>query len=189
MNDKERHLLEQIAGIRGFQPGTAFNLRRNAVGVERHSTENVQIVPKTDQPGINIIVKAHTKHEKVHIPVVLSESGVQDLVYNDFYIEEGGEVEIIAGCGIHNDGCEVSRHDGIHTFHIGKSVVCGKAFGRRERKRGADFESYHHSAYGRRILYGNGYITNQGCQFYKKKDDLLLASTCQTCDFRAINDA
>ena len=122
MNDKERHLLEQIAGIRGFQPGTAFNLRRNAVGVERHSTENVQIVPKTDQLGINIIVKAHTKHEKVHIPVVLSESGVQDLVYNDFYIEEGGEVEIIAGCGIHNDGCEVSRHDGIHTFHIGKNA-------------------------------------------------------------------
>lgn len=120
MNDKERQLLEQIAGIRGFQPGTAFNLRHNAMGVERHSTENVQIVPKTDRPGIDIIVKAYTKQEKVHIPVVLSESGVHDLVYNDFYIEEGAEVEIVAGCGIHNDGCDASQHDGIHTFHIGK---------------------------------------------------------------------
>lgn len=120
MQDQEKELLATIAGIRGFLPGTAFNLRRNGLGVERHSTPNVQIKTKENQPGIDIIVKAHTKGEQVHIPVILTDSGVHDLVYNDFYIEEGAEVEIIAGCGIHNDGCDTSQHDGIHTFHIGK---------------------------------------------------------------------
>lgn len=122
MQDSEKQLLEAIAGIRGFQPGTAFNLRQNGLGVERHSTQHVQINPKTDQPGIDIIVKAHTSGESVHIPVILTETGIHDLVYNDFYIEEGAEVEIIAGCGIHNDGCDTSQHDGIHTFHIGKNA-------------------------------------------------------------------
>lgn len=120
MQENEKQLLETIAGIRGFQPGTAFNLRQNGMGVERHSTQNVTITTKTDQPGIDIIVKAHTSGERVHIPVILTETGVHDLVYNDFYIEEGADVEIIAGCGIHNDGCDTSQHDGIHTFHIGK---------------------------------------------------------------------
>lgn len=122
MLDNEKELLETIAGIRGFMPGTAFNLRRNGLGVERHSTQHVQIKTKEDQPGIDIIVKAHTKGESVHIPVILTDSGVHDLVYNDFYIEEGADVEIIAGCGIHNDGCDSSQHDGIHTFHIGKNA-------------------------------------------------------------------
>lgn len=120
MQENEKQLLETIAGIRGFQPGTAFNLRQNGMGVERHSTQNVTINPKTDQSGIDIIVKAHTSGESVHIPVILTETGIHDLVYNDFYIEEGADVEIIAGCGIHNDGCDTSQHDGIHTFHIGK---------------------------------------------------------------------
>lgn len=122
MQVNEKDLLETIADIRGFQPGTAFNLRRNGLGVERHSTENVQIITKTDKPGIDIIVKAGTIGEQVHIPVILTESGLNDMVYNDFYIEEGAEVDIIAGCGIHNDGCETSQHDGIHTFHIGKNA-------------------------------------------------------------------
>lgn len=122
MQENEKQLLETIAGIRGFQPGTAFNLRQNGLGVERHSTQNVQIKTKEDQPGIDIIVKAHTIGESVHIPVILTDSGVHDFVYNDFYIEEGADVEIIAGCGIHNDGCETSQHDGIHTFHIGKNA-------------------------------------------------------------------
>lgn len=120
MQENEKQLLETIAGIRGFQPGTAFNLRQNGMGVERHSTQNVTITTKTDQSGIDIIVKAHTSGESVHIPVILTETGIHDLVYNDFYIEEGADVEIIAGCGIHNDGCDTSQHDGIHTFHIGK---------------------------------------------------------------------
>lgn len=122
MEQMEKELLKTIADISGFMPGSAFNLRRNAQGVERHSTPNVKIVSKDDKPGIDIIVKAHTVGESVHIPVILTESGIKDLVYNDFYIEEGADVEIIAGCGIHNDGCDSSQHDGIHTFHIGKNA-------------------------------------------------------------------
>ncbi len=120
MQDQAKQLLETIAGIKGFQPGTAFNLRMNGEGVERHSTQQVEIRPKSDKNGIDIIVKANAKQENIHIPVLVTKSGVNDLVYNDFYIEDGADVTIVAGCGIHNDGCETSRHDGIHTFHIGK---------------------------------------------------------------------
>ena len=109
MQETDKALLAQIAGIRGFQPGTAFNLRQNGAGVERHSTQNVQIVNKSDQPGIDIHISSNT-------------SGMNDLVYNDFYVGEGANVKIIAGCGIHNDGCDTSQHDGIHTFHIGKNA-------------------------------------------------------------------
>ncbi|WP_416327388.1 SufB/SufD family protein [[Eubacterium] hominis] len=122
MEQMEKELLKTIADISGFMPGSAFNLRKNGEGVERHSTPNVKIVTKVDQPGIDIIVKAHTVGESVHIPVILTEAGIHDMVYNDFYIEEGADVEIIAGCGIHNDGCDTSEHDGIHTFHIGKNA-------------------------------------------------------------------
>jgi len=122
MQDQEKRLLETIAGIRGFQPGTAFHLRKNGIGVERHSTDQVVIKTKEGTSGIDILVKAHAKQESVHIPVIVSQSGIKDLVYNDFYIQEGAEVEIVAGCGIHNDGCETSQHDGIHTFHIGKNA-------------------------------------------------------------------
>ena len=122
MEQMEKDLLKSIADISGFMPGSAFNLRKNGEGVERHSTPNVKIVTKEDKPGIDIIVKAYTSGESVHIPVILTESGINDMVYNDFYIEEGADVEIIAGCGIHNDGCDTSQHDGIHTFHIGKNA-------------------------------------------------------------------
>lgn len=122
MEQMEKELLKTISDISGFMPGSAFNLRKNGEGVERHSTPNVKIVTKVDQPGIDIIVKAHTVGESVHIPVILTEAGIHDMVYNDFYIEEGADVEIIAGCGIHNDGCDTSEHDGIHTFHIGKNA-------------------------------------------------------------------
>ena len=120
LNNTEKALLQQIAGITGFQPRSAFNLRENGSGVERHSTTNVTIRSKQDKPGIDIIVAPHTIGEQIHIPVIITNSGVQDLVYNDFYIGEGAQVDIIAGCGIHNDGCDTSQHDGIHTFHIGK---------------------------------------------------------------------
>lgn len=120
MNQLDKNLLHTIADISGFQVGRAFNLRKDGQGVERHSTQHVQIVPKTDKPGIDIIVAAHCVKESVHIPVILTKSGVRDMVYNDFYIGEGADVEIIAGCGIHNDGCDASQHDGIHTFHVAK---------------------------------------------------------------------
>ena len=122
MENMEKDLLETIADIRGFMPGSAFNLRKNGEGVERHSTEHVKISAKTDKPGIDIRIDANTVGESIHIPVILTESGIKDVVYNDFYIGENCDVEIIAGCGIHNDGCDTSQHDGIHTFHIGKNA-------------------------------------------------------------------
>lgn len=122
MEQMEKDLLLKIADISGFQVGSAFNLRKDGVGVERHSTTNVKITSKLDRSGIDLRVLAGTHNERVHIPVIVTQSGVNDIVYNDFYIEEGAEVEIVAGCGIHNDGCESSRHDGIHSFHIGKNA-------------------------------------------------------------------
>lgn len=115
------NLLKTIADITGETDG-AFNLRKDGIGVIRHSTENVEIKSKEDKPGIDIIVKPNTKGEKVHIPVVITETGVNDLVYNDFFIGEGAEVDIVAGCGIHNCGSAASEHDGIHTFYIGKNA-------------------------------------------------------------------
>lgn len=122
MEQMEKKLLQTVADISGFMPGSAFSLRKNGAGVERHSTEHVKILAKTDKPGIDIIVDANTRGESIHIPVILTDSGIQDMVYNDFYIGEGADVEIVAGCGIHNDGCDTSQHDGIHTFHIGKNA-------------------------------------------------------------------
>ena len=122
MDQTDKNLLKTIADISGFQVGRAFNLRKDGQGVERHSTINVKINPKTDKPGIDIIVAPHAQKETVHIPVILTQSGINDIVYNDFSIKEGAEVEIIAGCGIHNDGCDTSQHDGIHTFYIGKNA-------------------------------------------------------------------
>ena len=115
------NLLKTIADITGETDG-AFNLRKDGVGVIRHSTENIEIKSKEDKPGIDIIVKPHTKGEKVHIPVVITETGVNDLVYNDFFIGEGAEVDIVAGCGIHNCVSSASEHDGIHTFYISKGA-------------------------------------------------------------------
>ena len=122
MEQMEKNLLKTVADISGFMPGSAFSLRKNGAGVERHSTEHVKILAKTDKPGIDIIVDANTVGESIHIPVILTDSGIQDMVYNDFYIGEGADVEIVAGCGIHNDGCDTSQHDGIHTFHIGRNA-------------------------------------------------------------------
>lgn len=122
MSTMEKELIKTIADISGFMPGSAFSLRRNGEGVERHSTQNIRIVAKSDKPGIDIHVAPHTIGEEVHIPVILTDSGIHDLVYNDFYIGEGADVVIIAGCGIHNDGCDTSQHDGVHVFHIGKNA-------------------------------------------------------------------
>lgn len=116
-----KNLLKTIADITGEVDG-AFNLRSNGCGVERRSSENIIITPKEDKPGIDITVKPNTKNETVYIPVVITEDNVNDLVYNDFYIGENADVTIVAGCGIHNDGCGTSEHDGIHTFHIGKNA-------------------------------------------------------------------
>ena len=115
-----KNLLKTIADITGEEVD-AFNLRSNGCGVERRSSENITITPKEDKPGINITIKPNTNNEMVYIPVVITEDGINDLVYNDFYIGENSNVTIVAGCGIHNDGHNNSQHDGIHTFYIGKN--------------------------------------------------------------------
>lgn len=114
-------LLKTIAGIADTPKG-AYNIRVDGQGIDRRSTENIEIVSKPEGKGIEIYVKPGTKGEFVHIPVVVDESGFQDLVYNDFYIGDDADVDIIAGCGIHNDGEHLSQHDGIHTFHVGKNA-------------------------------------------------------------------
>lgn len=113
-------LLQTIAGIADTPKG-AYNIRVDGKGIDRHSTKNIEIVPKPEGKGIEIYVKPGTKGEFVHIPVVVDQSGFQDLVYNDFYIGDDADVDIIAGCGIHNDGTHLTQHDGIHTFHLGKN--------------------------------------------------------------------
>lgn len=114
-------ILKEIAELEKTPIG-AYNFRVNGQLDDRQTTANIDIQTKTDKPGIDITVKPGTKGESVHIPVVLTETGLKDLVYNDFYIGEGADVDIVAGCGIHNAGCETSQHDGIHVFHVGKNA-------------------------------------------------------------------
>lgn len=115
------NILKTIADMAGVPDG-AYNIRVNGESIGRSSSENIEIKPKTDNPGIDIIVKPGTKGEMAHIPVVVDDSGLTDMVYNDFYIGEGADIEIVAGCGIHNDGTHLSQHDGIHTFHVGEKA-------------------------------------------------------------------
>lgn len=114
-------ILEKIDGA-GFVQEGAYNLRYNGYSLCHGSTGNVTIKKKEDKQGIDVIISKEAKGDVVHIPVVVTTSGMTDEVYNDFYIEAGAEVTIIAGCGIHNSGCNESRHDGIHTFHVGKGA-------------------------------------------------------------------
>ena len=106
----------------GFTQKGAFNLRQNGISICHGDSEHIKIKKKEDKPGIDIFIDGETKGEKVFIPVVVSVSGMTDLVYNDFYVADGADVDIVAGCGIHNSGCNDSRHDGIHTFHVGKNA-------------------------------------------------------------------
>lgn len=121
MDAIQKNLLEQVAGLHEIPTG-AYNIRANGEGAGRNTTANIDIVTKEDKPGIDIIIKPNTKNESVHIPVLLSQSGLKETVYNDFYIGENADVTIIAGCGIHNGGDSASEHDGIHSFFIGKNA-------------------------------------------------------------------
>ncbi len=121
MDQIKKNLLMQVADLHTVPEG-AYNIRENGSAAGRKTTANIDIVSKTDKPGIDIIVKPGTKRESIHIPVIISESGLKDMVYNDFYIGEDADVTIIAGCGIHNCGDQDSAHDGIHSFHVGKGA-------------------------------------------------------------------
>lgn len=156
MDSIEKNLLKEIADIEKTPMG-AYNIRENGKGVERNVTENINIVTKTDKPGIDIIVKENTKNESVHIPVIITQGGLTDVVYNDFYIGKNADVVIVAGCGIHNSTCSNSQHDGIHRFfleegakvkYIEKHYGEGEGTGKRilnpqtviDLKKGASFE-------------------------------------------------
>lgn len=121
MDQIQKQLLAEVADLHEIPTG-AYNIRANGEGAGRKTTENIDIITKENGTGIEIYVKPGTKKESLHIPVVLSQSGLEEVVYNDFYIGEGADVVIIAGCGIHNGGSDKSQHDGIHTFYVGKEA-------------------------------------------------------------------
>ena len=120
MDNVQKELLKQIAGLHEIPVG-AYNIRTNGKTEARNSTEHIEIVPKEGSDGIVIKIKAGTKNESIHIPGVLSEAGLKETVYNDFYIGDDCDVTIVAGCGIHCGTDDSSEHDGIHSFFIGKN--------------------------------------------------------------------
>ena len=115
----ERDLMREVSGVVGIPEG-AYNFRVNGKSIGRHSPNNINITSKGGKSGIDICVADGTRGEVVHIPVIISASGLKEAVYNDFYIGDNCEVTIIAGCGIYNCGVDDSIHDGIHIFHVGK---------------------------------------------------------------------
>ena len=117
----QKALLAEIAGLHGVPEG-AYNIRSDGKLEGRNTTANIDIVTKSDKPGIDIYIKPGTKNESVHIPVIIEQSGLKDLVYNDFHIGEGADVTIIAGCGINNCGNQDSQHDGIHSFYLDRNA-------------------------------------------------------------------
>lgn len=121
MDEIQKRMLEELIELHGVPEG-AYNFRVNGESQGRRSTENIEIAPKTDVSGLDIRIRPGTKNESVHIPVVLSETGLTETVYNDFYIGENSDVVIVAGCGIHNCGVQDSQHDGIHRFYLGKGA-------------------------------------------------------------------
>ncbi len=117
LDEITQKILKQI-DEKGFKQNGAFNLRHNGISLCHGDSEHIRIKKKEEKPGIDVYIDGDTKGEQVHIPVVVDASGMADVVYNDFYIAEGADVTIVAGCGIHNSGCNESRHDGIHSFHV-----------------------------------------------------------------------
>lgn len=114
------NLLREIADLEGTPKG-AYNIRKNGKLDSRASTANIEIVTKEDKPGIDIRIKDGTVRQSVHIPVIITEAGLDEVVYNDFFIGKDCDVVIVAGCGIHNDGSDKSQHDGVHTFYVGEN--------------------------------------------------------------------
>ena len=121
IDEIQKRILEEVADLHEVPEG-AYNIRANSKMAGRNTTANIDITNKEDGSGIDIRIKPGTVNESVHIPVVLSESGIKETVYNDLYIGEGSDVVIVAGCGIHNCGNQDSQHDGIHRFFVGKNA-------------------------------------------------------------------
>ena len=121
LDEIQKRLLREVADLHKVPEG-AFNIRSNGASAGRASTENIEIIPKDGGSGLDIRIKPGTKNESVHIPVVMTKSGLTEVVYNDFYIGEDADVTIVAGCGIDNCGPKDSEHDGIHRFYVGKGA-------------------------------------------------------------------
>lgn len=117
MNKMDEDLLKEIVD-KDPKEATSYNIRKNGKGIERKVNPNINIIPKENNSGIDIYVKDDTLFGTVNIPVIITESGLKDVVYNDFYIGKNANVIIVAGCGIHNDGHQDARHDGIHRFYL-----------------------------------------------------------------------
>ncbi len=157
----EKELLIQVAELHKI-PSGAYSLRKNGESMGLGSTKDIEIVPKKDKSGIDIFVKPNTKGKSMHLPVIITEGGVDDLVYNDFYIGENSDVTIIAGCGIHNSSCNDSRHNGIHSFHLEKNtkvMYYEKHLGEGEGS-------------GKKIL-------NPTTQIYQKQNSIMKMETLQ----------
>ena len=122
LNELQLEMLKEVADLHGVPEG-AYNIRSDSESAGRRSTANIEITPKKDVSGLEIRIKAGTKNESVHIPVIMTKSGLKEVVYNDFYIGEGADVVIIAGCGIDNCGKQDSQHDGIHRFFVEKNAT------------------------------------------------------------------
>ncbi|MBO4343726.1 MAG: SufD family Fe-S cluster assembly protein [Clostridia bacterium] len=120
LDEIQKRLLKEVADLHTVPEG-AYNIRSNSKSVGRQSSANIEITSKTDVSGLEIRIKPGTKNESVHIPVVMTESGLKEVVYNDFYIGDDCDVVIVAGCGIDNCGNQDSQHDGIHRFFVGKN--------------------------------------------------------------------
>lgn len=121
LNALDKTLLEKIADLHEVPQG-AYNIRKNGAGVQKNTTANIDISAKTDRPGIDVTVKPGTRGESVHIPVIVTAEGLNDMVYNTFEVGAGSDVLIVAGCGIHNSGGQTAEHDGVHDFFIRKGA-------------------------------------------------------------------
>lgn len=161
MDKIDKMLLEKVSDLHKISLG-AFNIRKNGQVLDRKTTKEIEIVPKKNKSGIDIIVKPDVKNKAVHIPVIITAGGLNDLVYNDFYIGKNADVTIVAGCGIHNTTSETSTHNGIHSFHLA--------------------ENSHVKYIERHVGEGNGKggkILNPTTKIYQKKNSFMDIETLQ----------
>ena len=155
LDEIQKRLLNEVAGLHDVPEG-AYNIRSNSESAGRASTANIDIIPRDDGKGLTVRIKPGTRNESVHIPVVMTKSGLKELVYNDFYVGENADVTIVAGCGIDNCGPMDSEHDGIHRFYLEKGAkvkYVEKHYGSGNGK-------------GKRIL-------NPGTEVYMKEDSSM----------------
>ena len=161
MNKVEDKLLSELDQSK-YEEADAYNIRVDGKSTRRKVSPYIEIESKTDKNGINVYIKDDTKFGIVHIPVLLTKSGLKDVVYNDFYIGKNANVIILAGCGIHNDLHEDSEHDGIHRFFLGENSTV----------------KYTEKHYGEGS--GNGKrILNPTTEIYMKKDSSMTMNTTQ----------